>query len=360
MKRNKILLLAAMVAVIAAVGFKLAGNKKKLDQRTENAIKAQQFDVIPVKTASVRQQEIGGQLSGSGTFAAQQDLKLAAQSQGQITRLSVKKTQMVTKGQLLAVIDNAGLASQLTTANAALEKAKTDAQRMENALASGGVSQQQVEDARLRVQNAETQIAQLKQQGRNYQIYAPMSGIVNDIFVEQGSFVSPGTQILEIVDLGHVNLTVRLDQKDLASIQLGQKVSVTTDVYPEKTFFGKVESVNVKADLSQKIEVSVSVPNTRETPLLVGMYGHAEFSSDKKRAIETALLIPRAAISGSIQDAKIWVVNPADSTVTMKTATIGRSFDNDVEVIRGLVAGEQVVTAGQINLEAGKKVVVKN
>lgn len=360
MQRNKIVLLLAGVAMAALIGFKLAGNKKTINERAQNAIAAQHFDHIPVKTALVAKQEIGGALSESGTFAAQQDLKLSAQSQGQVTRLLVKKTQMVNKGQLLAVIDNAGLSSQLATANASLEKAKTDAQRMENALASGGVSQQQVEDARLRVQTAETQIAQLKQQGRNYQVYAPMSGVVNDIFIEQGSFVATGTQILEIVDLLKVNLTVHLNQKDLTAIRLGQKVNVTTDVYPQKTFAGVVETVNVKTDLSQKIEVGVSVKNTRETPLLVGMAGRAEFIADKKKAPETALLIPRAAIAGSIQDAKIWVVNPADSTVSFQAITVGRTFNDQVEVLKGLTGGEQVVTAGQINLETGKKVIVKN
>lgn len=360
MKRNKIILIAAVVAVAALIAFKLADNKNTIEQRTEDAIAAQQFDVVPVKTTVVSKQELGNKLSESGTFAAQQELKITAQSQGQITRLLVKKTQMVTKGQLLAVIDNAGLASQLATAEASLEKAKTDALRMENALASGGVSQQQVEEARLRVQTSETQIAQLKQQGRNYQITAPLSGIVNDVFVEQGSFVGTGTQILEIVDLLKVNLTVHLDQKDLTSIKMGQKVNVTTDVYPGKIFAGTVETINVKTDLSQKIEVGVSIQNSRETPLLVGMYGHAEFLFDQKRTTETVLLIPRNAIAGSIQHAKIWVVSPSDTTVALQEVNIGRTFDDQVEVLAGLKGGEQIVTAGQINLEPGKKVVVKN
>lgn len=360
MKRNKIIPILIAVALVVLIGYKLASNKKTILQRAETAVAAQQFDVVPVKTAVVSQREISDKLSESGTFAPQQDLKLTAQAQGQITRLLVKKTQLVHKGDLLAVLDNSSFSSQLSTAKASLEKAKTDAQRMENALASGGVSQTQVEEAQLRVQTAESQIAQLNQMGRNYQIYAPMSGIVNDLFAEQGSFVSTGAQILEIVDLTNLNLTIRIDQKEITSIKLGQKVQVTTDVYPDKIFNGTVETVNVKTDLSQKIEVGVSVQNSRETPLLVGMYGHADFDSNKKHSTERVMLIPRAAISGSIQDAKVWVVNPADSTVQLKTATIGRTFDNDVEVLKGLVAGEQVVVAGQINLEAGKKVVLKN
>lgn len=360
MKWNKIILAVVVVVLIALIGFKLASNKKTLNERAEIAIAAQQFDVIPVKTALAKNLEIGNSMAESGTFAAQQELKLSAQSQGQITRLLVKKTQLVQKGQLLAVIDNSSLASQLATAQASLKKAKTDAERMENALASGGVSQAQVEEALLRVQTAESQIAQLNQTGRNYQVYAPMSGIVNELFIEQGSFVASGTQLLEIVDLTKVNLTLRIDQKNITAIKLGQKVKVTTDVYPEKTFLGSIETVNAKTDLSQKIEVGVSVQNSRETPLLVGMYGHADFAMDKKRVSDAVLSIPRAAISGSIQDAKIWIVNPTDTTVSQKTVKIGRTFDNDVEVVAGLTGGEQVVVAGQLNLEQGKKVIVKN
>lgn len=359
MKRNKIILISALVAIVFLVGFKLMSNKQTINQKAEAAIASQVFDVIPVKTALVKQEDISNRMVQSGTFAAQQDLKLAAQSQGQIKTLLVKKTQFITKGTLLATIDNSSLSSQLATSKATLEKAQQDAKRMSNALTTGGVTQQEVESAQLQVQNAQTQVTQLQQQMQNFQIIAPMDGVVNDIYAEAGSFVTPGTPVLEIVDITKLLLTVRINQNMLPDLKLGQKVNVTTDVYPNKIFEGKVATVNVKADASQKIEVGVSVVNSSDAPLLAGIYGHAEFLTDKKNESVMVLTIPRDAIIGSVQSANVFVVKD-DNTVALKTIVTGKIIDNNVEVVSGLNVGEQVVTAGQINLEDGKKVIVKN
>jgi membrane fusion protein, multidrug efflux system len=359
MKKKKVITIISVIAVIAIISVRLVANKQTIIGRAENAVESQHYDAIPVKTVLVKEREISDQIVQSGTFTPQQDLKLLAQSQGQIKSLLVKKTQIIYKGALLATIDNSSLSSQLATANASLDKAKQDAQRFKNAFQSGGVTQQQVEDADLRVKNSQTQVTQLLQQMDNYKIVAPVSGVINDIYVESGSFVSPGTAVLEIVDIMKVNLKVRINQESLPDIKLGQKVKVTTDVYPGKIFDGKVETVNVKTDASQKIEVGVVVENTKETPLLSGMYGHAEFMTDSHTKIEKIISIPREAIIGSTQDAKVFI-QKADSTVTLRSIATGRILDSSVEVLQGLTPNEWVVTTGQINLEEGKRIIVKN
>lgn len=359
MKNKKVITYSATAAVVLLIVGKLALNKGTIVERAEAAVKSQIYDAIPVKTALAKEIVLNNLIVQSGTFVPQQDLKLMAQSQGQVKSMLVKKTQIIRKGTLLATIDNSSMSSQLATAHASLDKAKQDAQRFRNALQSGGVTQQQVEDAELRVKNAQTQVMQIMQQMDNYKIVAPVSGIINDIYVEAGSFVSPGTAMIEIVDITKVNLKVRLNQEDLPNIKLGQKVIVTTDVYPGKVFHGVIDNVNVKADASQKIEVQVSVPNSEQTPIISGMYGHAEFMADNKSKTETLLTVPREAIVGSTQDAKVFV-QMADSTVMLKAIHTGRIINDDVEVLKGLTANEQVVTAGQVNLENGKKVTVKN
>jgi RND family efflux transporter MFP subunit len=359
MKKKNIILSIAGIIIVAFIAFTLIRNKKTINSKAEKAIADQLHDVIPVKTALVKLQDISNNPSESGTFKAVQELKITAQSQGQITKLLVKKTQFVRKGTLLAVIDNSSMQSQIETAQSALDKAKEDAKRYNNALSAGGVSKQQVEEAQLRVKNAESQLTALKQQSHNYQIIAPMDGVINDIYAEAGSNVSPGAPLLEIVDITKVNLTIHLEQESLSNLKLGQKVNVTSDIYPGKIFEGTVSTVNVKTDLSQKIEVGIIVANNEKTPLLSGMYGHAEFITGKKQEKVFVMMIPRDAIIGSIQDAKVFVVNP-DSTVAIHSVSIGRIINNDVEVVNGLTENQQVVTAGQINLENGTKVSVKN
>jgi RND family efflux transporter MFP subunit len=356
---KRILSILAVLAIIGVVIMKLVSNRHKVTDRAENAIQQQVFDVIPVKTVIVKTSSFNDHRNQEGVFAAQQELKLNAQTQGQIKTLLVKKTQMVAKGTLLATIDNSGQSSQLETAKAALVKAQQDADRMRNSLKSGGVTQQQVEAAEFQVQNAQTSLSQLQQQTGNFKIIAPISGVINEIYAEEGSYVSMGTPVIQLVDITKVILTVGVNQEMIPEIKLGQDVKVTTDVYPDLIMNGKIETANVKADASQKIQIGISVQNTREHPILAGMFGRAEFLSDKKAAPVSFLSIPREAIIGSIQNAKVYIVD-ADNTVKLRSISTGKNWGNQIEVTGGLKIGEQVVTAGQINLQEGTKIIVKN
>lgn len=360
MKKNTKIIIAAVIALVlvALVAVKLISNKKTMAVKMEAALQSEQFDVIPVKAATATKQNIENKLKKSGVFAARQELKLSAEAQGQIVRMYVKKGDIIRKGQMIASIDNASVRSQLATAYAQLAKAQKDAERYANAEKAGGVSTMQAEEYQLRVQTNLTNIASLKQQLSNYQITAPMSGIVNEIFAEQGSFVTLGKEIIDLVDLTTMNLIVDLEQGDLIkNITIGKKVSVTTDVYGEKIFSGLVKAVNVKSDASQKFEVEINVANSRENPILSGMYGYASFDSATNNP--QVLTIPRAALIGSIKDAQVYVIN-SNNTVSVKAITLGRSLGNDVEVTSGLNEGEKVVVSGQINLAEGRKVSVNN
>lgn len=360
MKKNTKIIIATTIALvlIALVAVKLMSNKKAMATKTDNALQSEQFDVIPVKAATVSKQNIENQLKQSGVFAARQELKLSAEAQGQIVKMYVKKGDIVRNGQMIASIDNASLQSQLSTAYAQLAKAQKDAERYANAEKAGGVSTMQAEEYQLKVQTALTNIASYKQQLSNYQIKAPMSGVVNEIFAEQGSFVTLGKEIIDLVDLSTMNLIIDLEQGELIkNIKIGKNVSVTTDVYGDKVFAGQVKGVNVKSDALQKFEVEISVANSREIPILSGMYGYAAFDSTTNNPL--ALTIPRAALIGSVKNAQVFVIN-SNNTVTVKAITLGRSLGNDVEVTHGLNEGEKVVVSGQINLAEGRKVSINN
>lgn len=208
MKRNTKIIIAAIttIAIVGLIVVKLMSNKEKMAEKTDAALQNEQFDVIPVKAATVTKQNIENQLKQSGVFAARQELKLSAEAQGQIVKMFVKKGDNIRKGQMIASIDDAAVRSQLSTAYAQLEKAKKDAERHANAEKAGGVSTLQAEEYQLKVQAILTDIASIKQQLSNYQITAPMPGVVNEIFAEQGSFVSVGKEIIDLVDLSTMNL----------------------------------------------------------------------------------------------------------------------------------------------------------
>lgn len=355
MKKKRILVIVAIsIVVLGLLVWRLAENKKVINQKAEIAISSEQFDVIPVKTVIAQTRTFNNELRLSGVFVARQDLKVSAEALGQIVQMNVKKGDYVQKGKVLARIDASSVSSQLAEAHAQLEKARRDAERYANAAEAGGVSKMQAEQYQIQVKSAESNMISVQQQLKNYTITAPVSGIINNLYVEQGSVVSPGMQMFELVDITTVRLQLKVDQAELVKhVRLSKHVGVTTEVYPGKVFPGKVESVGVKADESQKFDVEVAVQNNRETPLLVGMYGDGIFKGDTTG--KPVLTIPRAAVIGSLKEASVFVVK-SDSTVTQKSITVGQTIGDDVVILEGIVPGEQIVVNGQINLSEGKKV----
>lgn len=356
---KRIIIVLAALLLIAMVVLKLVNNKKVIVEREENAIRQQQFDVVPVKSYTVSSADFSEQYKQSGTFTQNQELRITALAQGQIKNLAVKKSQQVTKGTLLATIDHTALSSQIETVKASLEKAKLDVNRIKSSLETGGVTKQQLENAELQVKSMQANLSQLQQQSENYRIVAPISGVINDVYVEQGSYIAPGTPICQLVDITKIILSVSVNQELIPMLKIGQRAKITTDVYTDKVFEGKIETINVQADASQKFKVGISFANLKDYPILPGMFGKAEFVFDDKNSNSTALSIPRSAIITSILKPEVYVIN-ADSTVSLRSLKVGKSQNGLVEVLEGLKQGEEIVTAGQINLESGKKVTIKN
>ena len=355
-KKNYFLILVFFVVTTVFIGWRLGENKKVIDQNSRVAVANEQFEIIPVKTIIAGNKLIDDQLKISGVFVAKQDLKVLAQAQGQIVEMNVKKGSWVEKGKVLARLDGSSANSQLLAAHAQLDKAQKDAERYANAAEAGGVSKMQAEQYQMQVKSAQAVLASVKQQSGNYTITAPVSGIINDVYVEKGSVLIPGAPMFELVDITSVRLQLKVDQADLVKhVRVNEGVDVTTEVYPEKFFFGKVESVGVKADESQKFDVQVLVKNNKETPLLAGMYGAGSFKGDTSNL--QILTIPRSALIGSLKEPRVFVVKN-DNTVTEKHVVTGRIIADDVEILNGITPGEQVVIGGQINLSEGKKVSV--
>jgi RND family efflux transporter MFP subunit len=348
---KKVLTIISVLAFIAFVAFKLTSNKKAIDANTESALEAEKYAHIPVKVITVNDSNAVLNLEESGVFKSRQEIEVSASVAGQVIVLRAKEGQFISKGAVIAQINNAALQSQLITAEAVLSNAIKDAKRLENALTVGATTKMQVEQAQLAIENAQTNISSIKEQMKFYTITAPMSGYVNHLHIEQGSYVMPGTKIIDIVDIGTLKLIVKVDETMVPIIKIGRSVPVTTDVFPGKKYIGTVTNIGVKSDNSQKFDVEITIGNGC-SDLKSGMYGKAYF---EKLSSTQGMFVPRGAIVGSLQDPGVYVINE-DSTAHFKKITTGSYSGNFIAVTSGLSAGERVVTMGQINLQEGVKV----
>ncbi|MCB0638131.1 MAG: efflux RND transporter periplasmic adaptor subunit, partial [Lewinella sp.] len=313
---------------------------------------------LPVRVSRVNRLPIDNQLRLTGTFEARKSLDIIAEGQGRITHLYIEEGQSIRKDQAVAKIDDTNLQAQLNTAIAARNKAETDVARFERLLQAGAVSQQQYEEVALNLQNVQANVTTIEQQLKYTTARSPMAGIVESVKVEEGSFATPGAPIATVVDVNRLIMVVTVGETDIIKIREGQEVSIQTEVYPQKTFFGNVSLVGVQADAGRKYQVEIELPNPTDTPLKPGMYGEVVITPQTDREA-TALFIPRKAIVGSVQEPVVYVVLD-DHTVRQQAVEIETVNQDQVRVLSGLSVGDLVVTSGQINLSDGKMINIIN
>ena len=244
----------------------------------------------------------------------------------------------------------------MSSSKSAYAKAEKDVARFERLEKVGAVSQSALEDARIQLENAQANIAQIQQQLGFTVVKSPINGVVNSLMVEETSFVMPGNEIAEIVQIDRLKIEVNIAEDNLSKIKKGQAVSIKTDVFPLKTFEGKVSNISVKADASRKFKVTIEVNNTKDD-LRAGLFAEVNFDTLKNYE-EEARMIPRQAIVGSLQNPSVFVIE--NEKAKLKKIEVGAVIDGNVVVLSGLKDGEQVVTKGIINLTNNTLVTITN
>jgi membrane fusion protein (multidrug efflux system) len=353
MKRIIITILV-LVGFGAAIGYILNKNKKENQAKVEVVNAADGAVLVKLGSATVKAIDLD--FTANGNFVPNQDLEFMSEVAGRITSIRVKEGDRVAKGQLLATVEDKYLSLDLQNANEQYQKLLNDKTRLENALKTGGVTQAQVDEINLAVKNAKIGIEQIQKRIGDVNIKAPISGIINKKHIELGSYATPGTKLFDIVDISSLKLNVNVNEKQVVQLKKGDKVDITIPVFPDKTFTGTVSFISVKSDASLNFPIEIKLNPTGANEVKSGMYASAHFNFEKTAPI---LTVPRTAFIGSVKNGKVYVVNPGQNTVTLTTVTAGSIFGDEVEILAGLTEGQQVVIAGQINLQDGAKIEIQ-
>lgn len=341
-----------IIASLALIGFILTKNKKENEAKI--AIVAEKNAAISVKVATVKNEEISLDFVANGNFEPKQELSMEAEKSGKVIKVLAKEGDHVTVGQTLAIMRGDAINVNAQAAEAAYQNAKSDYNRFDNAYKTGGVTKQQLDQARVALTNAEANYKQAKINVGDTRIKAPINGIINAKMIEPGSMLAamPPTKMFEIVNVNTLKLKVTVNESQVANLKLGNNISVTSSVYPDKTFSGKITFIAAKADTALNFPVEIEITNNANNDLKAGMYGTAVFKSNQQK--QNLTVIPRTAFVGSVSSNQVFVVE--NGTAKLKTVTAGRILGDKVEILNGLSDGETVVTTGQINLQEGSKV----
>lgn len=349
--KTKYIVSLVVILIIGLIVYKLAVNKKKLNEKNKQAPVTQVQIPVKVAVAAEQLQEIN--IIKTGNIAPFKEAKAVAMSAGTLTQVRFELGDQVKQGQVLAITDT-------RQAQLELQKAETDAAKLRNdldtyteLLKGKAATQEKVNDIRNNYQNALNQVDQARKRLSDAAIKAPTGGIISAKPVEQGMFVNAGTDIATIVNLNKAKVQVNLTEAEVYKVTAGQKVKITTDVYPGKEFSGTVSFISPQADQTHNYLVEIMTGNATQSILRSGTFVYADFS---RKTQEHLLVIPREALTESVKNASVYIVK--NNVVHQQAIQTGSEMGAMIQVISGLQAGDSIVTSGQINLKDGTPVTV--
>jgi RND family efflux transporter MFP subunit len=340
MTRTRIIVISALVAgVIITILF---NNRATINAKSHNDF----LGAVPVSVAEVERQKLSEDLSLVGTIVASNDVAIVAEVPGKVTAVLAQVGDFKPAGSAIIQIDDEVKKAAFEQAEANYERAKRDFDRFSSLREQQAVTQTQKENAWTAFKVAEAQYVQARRQYRDTRVTTPISGIVSARYADKGTMVNDRMVVANVVDISTLKVELNVAEEDAFKLHPGDKVDVTTEVYPGITFEGKIKSVSAKADEGHTYPVEITMNNNREHPLKAGMFGRVSFVSITPINV---LAIPREALVGSMKDAKVYVLD--GSIARLRSIVVGEQKGTDLTVLGGLSGGETVVVNGQNNLK---------
>lgn len=297
-----------------------------------------------------------------GNVDTKDNIMISPEYSGILTQMNIKSGQRVTKGQVLARIDDGGLGSQLAQAETQLALAKTTYDKQKNLWDQKIGSEIQYLQAKTSMESQQKMVAQLKSQLSKTIITAPFNGTIDEVLTEKGKVVAPGMNLFRIVNLSNMYVTANVPENYIGQLKLGAVVDVHLNSLG-KSYKGKVRQIGNYINPNNRtfgIEIALPNPDNLLRPNQVAVLKIEDYKNPK------ALLLPENILGETADGSKvIYVIDKVDSKnnakATRKTIEIGYTSGAFVEVKSGLQAGEIVITEGGKALKDGQTVeVIKN
>ena len=337
------------ISIIALAALILAGcgQKKDSQSQAQQAALAAQPKAQTVKVQPAAKQEVKQDGTYSATVQAFAVNNIAPQSGGRIQKINVEVGDYVGKGQILAEMDRV----QLDQAKLRLSNAETELGRLKQLYEQGGLAQSDYEAAELNFKVSKSTYDNLVE---NTILRSPITGVVTARYYDRGDMYGMASPIFTVQQITPVKILVGISEGDYTKVSKGDKVTLSVDALPGKTFDGTIKRIYPTIDpMTHTVNVEVQVPNT-DRQLRPGMYAKVNVTFGHNRSI----VVPDAAVvrlQGSGQR-NVFVVE--DGIAVQKEVSLGRHFDGQYEILSGLEEGEQVVVKGGSALRNGAQVEV--
>jgi membrane fusion protein, multidrug efflux system len=360
MARRMILMLVLMTVVIAGLGFV----KVRQFQAMADQFAAMQPPPEAVTTTVAELEEWPATLSAIGTVAAVQGVTVSADLAGIVERIAFSSGKTVQKGDVLVQLDTRQEQAQLAGAEAQLQLARLNFERMQGLVEQDAVSRAEYDAAVSAHTQAEARLREIRATIERKTIRAPFAGVLGIRRVNLGQYLTGGDAVVSLQSLNPVYVNFGVPQQAAGQVRMGRSVRIVVGELEDAVFTGRVSAVDSVVDpATRNVQVQATLAN-RGGRLQPGMFVQAQVNLGASHQV---VPLPASAINYAPYGDSVFVVtdlqDPQGQTfrgVRQQVVTLGAARGDQVAVLSGIEPGDEVVTSGVFKLRNGAAIQVNN
>lgn len=324
--------------------------------------------VFNVQTQDVVQKPLKPFIESIGTLNPFEEVTVSAEIEGVIRSVKVEEGSQVSKGMLLAAIDDSDYSLEVKRADAVfkqaeatLENTRLEFKRKDVLYKEELVTKQQYDDVTTRLSLAEAEVERAKAslslarlKLSKTKITSPLACVIKEKRVSAGDFVRNGTPLFIIIQPNPLKLRFTVPEKDVGRLRVNQEVMLRVDSFAEAEFKGRVNIVfpNVE-EKTRTLQVEALVPNNNGL-LKPGLFAKVILYTAGER---DTIVVPVTALLYEGEKVRVFVTE--GDRAKERVVKLGSKYGEFMEIIEGIKTGEKVVFMGQQNLSEGAKVSIQ-
>lgn len=297
-----------------------------------------------------------------GDVKTKQNVLIYPEMPGILEQVFVKEGDKVTKGQLLAKIDDGGLAQQLAQMEASSQLAKTTFERQKRLWEQKIGSEIQYLQTKTNYETQKNAVDQMKRQLEKSSIVAPFDGVIDDVIKEQGTVVAPGpgSEIFRIVNLENMYIETEVPESYLPNVKKGADVDVYFPILNQHISTKIKQSGNFIDPANRTYKIQIDIPNKNNTvkPNLTSKLKINDYTNSE------AILIPQSIISENAKGEQyVYLIKDLNDKIGKAHQTIiktGKTQGDIIEVLEGISVGDLIINDGARSIKNGQKIKIAN
>lgn len=341
-KRAPVAISAIVILILALIGWFIYSNVNK------GATEKKKFEGVAVEVERARLGSLTKTVTAVGTLVGNQSVKIRPEVHGLISKIHVTGGEEVKEGDPLFEIDSRTFQAELKEAQARLALAQAEYNRTEKLAASNFASGKNRDKVGSELKIAEANVDNAKTKLERTVIYAPFTGIIGIHNLSIGSPINEQTELATLVDVDPIKIDFKLPADYLKNISVGQTVKVTVDGFGNKIYKAIIESIDSTVEENGHSIAIRAVMNNKNGVFKPGIFARADVIVGSK---DDAIIVPQSAIEISGDEEFLYKVVEGIA-FRVPVATDIQEGEN-VDVIRGVNAGDLIITVGQSKIRDG-------